>query len=1025
MSLRGRRPLASVLAALAVVVAALVAATGAGIAVRDSFRIGSAGALCTAQIRPGDPVLKSMFDRGYGITCRDAAAAVGSLYALRDVAADRLAALMESRPGKRTCEAAASTTIAGIGTVSTIACTGTETRVTYRGYAVTRGRTTFLAEGLGGYDSALRLGLRTLVADRPVQGTVEVATTDAGDPAAFARVQAGTLDPEAALAQAYERSNAGSFAESAEFFEALVERGAGTAAAAGRSGEYLIGQGIQQSNLGNFAAADRSFKAAEERGAASDPVAGRLLRNYRAIHQLNQRHAAAALAALDAPVAAVAGEGTDGGVSGGVISASLAEQINRQNEAMERLGGVDRRLRPAERAAILDGQAMQLRGIALRLRGRLPEALTSLEKAGRMLAAVRQGQVASASFMRSEGYAEMGLIAEARRDDAGAERDFTQALRILESDYPQSAGALAAKARLAAFLARRGQDERSLALYAQVVADSQRLPGSAASMRNLLAPYFALLASRANDDPAAAAAMFAAAQILVRPGVAQTQAVFARELSAGDDAAAALFRQSVTLSRDVARISGEVARLAADDPAPDTPAARALAAARARLATAEGEQTAVQSRLAEYPRYRVVAPAALELTALQAALTPGEAYYLLRTIGEDVYAMLITPKDARAAKVSTTAKALDADVATLRASVVKMENGVPQVYPFDLPLARRLYVELFARFGTALSGVRHLIVEPDGAMLQLPATILVTEQAGVDAYTARIARPKGDAFDFRGVAWLGRDRDVTTSVSPRSFVDVRAIAPSRGKMAYLGLGHNAVPNRTAQLLQASAPPPGECDWPLEVWEHPIQPTELVLASQIMGQGRSELLTDAAFTDTALKTRTDLNQYRTLHFATHGLVTAPRPQCAARPALVTSFGAAGSDGLLTFREIYDMKLDADLIVLSACDTAGMATIDATREAGITTGGNFALDGLVRAFVGAGARTVLASHWPIPDDYDATKRLMRAFFTVPPGTPIAAALRGGQRELMAEAQTSHPFYWAAFAVIGDGARPLAAR
>ena len=172
----------------------------------------------------------------------------------------------------------------------------------------------------------------------------------------------------------------------------------------------------------------------------------------------------------------------------------------------------------------------------------------------------------------------------------------------------------------------------------------------------------------------------------------------------------------------------------------------------------------------------------------------------------------------------------------------------------------------------------------------------------------------------------------------------------------------------------------------------------------------------------MKARADLANYRILHFATHGLVTAPRPECPARPALLTSFGDADSDGLLTFREIYDLKIDADVVILSACDTAGAATVAATREAGITTGGDFALDGLVRAFVGAGARAVLASHWPLPDDYGATKRLVAGMFEQPAGTPIAAALRAAQMPLMDAAQTSHPFYWSAFAVVGDGERPL---
>ena len=182
------------------------------------------------------------------------------------------------------------------------------------------------------------------------------------------------------------------------------------------------------------------------------------------------------------------------------------------------------------------------------------------------------------------------------------------------------------------------------------------------------------------------------------------------------------------------------------------------------------------------------------------------------------------------------------------------------------------------------------------------------------------------------------------------------------------------------------------------------------------------MTGASFSDTAIIGRRDLANYRILHFATHGLTGAPRPECPARPSLLTSFGGDGSDGLLSFGEIFDLSLDADLVILSACDTASGGGAAATAEAGLASGGDFALDGLVRAFVGAGGRMVIASHWPVPDDYNATQRLISGLFTAPPGTGTAAALRRAERALMDEADTSHPYYWAGFAVVGDGAAPV---
>ena len=71
------------------------------------------------------------------------------------------------------------------------------------------------------------------------------------------------------------------------------------------------------------------------------------------------------------------------------------------------------------------------------------------------------------------------------------------------------------------------------------------------------------------------------------------------------------------------------------------------------------------------------------------------------------------------------------------------------------------------------------------------------------------------------------------------------------------------------------------------------------------------------------------------------------------------------------------------------------------------------------VPAGGRSVIASHWPVPDDYDATKRLISGLFQAPAGTSTAAALRASQVALMDEPDTSHPYYWSGFAIIGDGA------
>ena len=510
---------------------------------------------------------------------------------------------------------------------------------------------------------------------------------------------------------------------------------------------------------------------------------------------------------------------------------------------------------------------------------------------------------------------------------------------------------------------------------------------------------------------------------MVRPGLAQTQAVLARELTGGTDEASRLFRQSVTLTRQVERARIELARLT--DLAKPTPEdAMRMRNLRSSLNQAQTEQVATQAALGSFPRYRAVSSEVITLPELQKILRPGEAYYRMTIVGEHIYAMLITPTSARAVKLSTTSKQLDEQVDSLRDTISTIENGQRMTYPFDVALSHQIYDELFVPFAAELPTVKQLLFEPDGPMLRLPPNLLVMDQASVDAYAKRAAAGGDAEFDFRGINWFGRDHDISTVVSPRSFAQLRSAPPSAGHKAYLGLGENTPPSASARgVIPASAD--RDCLLPMSSWTHPISARELQVASSIL-QGpdpnNAQIVTGDNFTDTGLEERKDLDDYRIIHFATHGVVTSRAAKCAAQPALLTSFGGEGSDGLLTFREIFDLRLDADLVVLSACDTAGKASAAATQQAGLATGGDVALDGLVRAFVGAGARLVIASHWPVPDDYNATQRLITGLFSAPPGTPTVTALRMSQRQLMDDINTSHPFYWSAFATVGDGEIPV---
>ena len=166
---------------------------------------------------------------------------------------------------------------------------------------------------------------------------------------------------------------------------------------------------------------------------------------------------------------------------------------------------------------------------------------------------------------------------------------------------------------------------------------------------------------------------------------------------------------------------------------------------------------------------------------------------------------------------------------------------------------------------------------------------------------------------------------------------------------------------------------------------------------------------------------DLSRFRVLAFATHGLI-AGDIKGLAEPALVMTppeVGSEQNDGLLTASEIALLDLDADWVILSACNTA----------AADGTPGGEGLSGLAKAFFFAGARALLVSHWSVASD--ATVKLttgMLGALAKDPAIGRAESLRRAMLALMADAEKpyyAHPMFWAPFVVVGEGGVATAER
>ncbi|MEP3226943.1 MAG: CHAT domain-containing tetratricopeptide repeat protein [Parasphingorhabdus sp.] len=1013
-----RSPFLALLPMLACATSSIAFAQGTPVILRDSFPIGSGdGTLCQVQDRSLENKAKaSIFDRSWAVVCRDSARPVGTVYAFRSPETDVMQRIAAQRQDAVTClETGSQERIEG---VDRKICKLSEEPVSYSIFEQQQGNVQYVAEGLTAYDSATLLALKSIVANKIVKGKIDVASTSIEDPFAFARVQALTLKPDQALAEGYRRNLSGNYAEAAAFFETLQQRTAGLDDQDINPEEYFINRALQKSNLGEFAEADELFQQA--RAVISGNVINqKLLRNFEGMHLLNQGRFDDAVERINLPVDASEDQ-KNALLKDLTITVAIATRLNGDDKTANLLGFNDElKLTAPERAEIIDAQALQLIGTAQRVKGDTKSAQQSLTTAYNQAIAVRDGRVTSITRLRTQILSELALIAEAEGEFANAEQLLRNALELVEIQYPETRAVNAAKAKLASYLLRQEKPEEARLLYREVVDNSLGQRAAITGIANQLAPYFELL----SDDPEAAEEFFKASQVLVRPGVAETQASLSRELSGGTDEAARLFRQSGNLDRSIERLRMRFTALGKVEQTAATNRRRADLAAE--IAELERSQQLTLVSLSQYPQYRAIASSAISLPELRDRMTGAEAYLRMAIVGDDIFMFYMDEGFATAYKASLGASELDQQVDTIRASISAFENGQYVTYPFDIESSRKLHKALLTPIADKLASKTHLIFEPDGAMLRLPINLLVADDQSVSEYLARVEQPDGDPFDYVGVQWLGTDTNVSTAVSARAFADARNAPSSKASRQYLGLGSNKPVGNETQIGGVRASSQGldaSCNWAIDEWNKPISDAELYQARSIIGQNGSEVLTGSAFSDDQILQKSDISEYRILHFATHGLVTAPRPSCPAKPALLTSFGGERSDGLLAFDEIFDLKLDADIVILSACDTAGKASIQATREAGVSSGGGTALDGLVRSFIGAGSRSVLASHWPAPDDFQATERLIGGLFTDGKGQSVATALRISQKKLMEDPITSHPYYWSGFAIIGDGSRPF---
>jgi CHAT domain-containing protein len=188
---------------------------------------------------------------------------------------------------------------------------------------------------------------------------------------------------------------------------------------------------------------------------------------------------------------------------------------------------------------------------------------------------------------------------------------------------------------------------------------------------------------------------------------------------------------------------------------------------------------------------------------------------------------------------------------------------------------------------------------------------------------------------------------------------------------------------------------------------PLVADEVRSVAEVAGQG-SVMLVGKDATEAAFKAQ-PLDRFRTLHLALHGIADIKIPD---RSALVLGNDSkAVEDGLLQTREINGLRLNAELVTLSACDT-GVGRLQ----------GQEGMANLVRAFLFAGSRSVVAALWDVDDTFTAS--LMKRFYAnLAAGEDVGRAMQRAKREIRERfGNDAVPYYWAPFTVVGEGSRRI---
>ena len=542
--------------------------------------------------------------------------------------------------------------------------------------------------------------------------------------------------------------------------------------------------------------------------------------------------------------------------------------------------------------------------------------------------------------------------------------------------------------------------------------------------RFVLQSYIQLLALTAPDKPKDAENIFQIADQLNASSVQQALSDAAVRAGVSLPGLSSIIRQEQDAKNEIATLTGYITGQSGEDNKKRN--SQIVDQMRARMRELEIARKAYKAQISKsYPEYfQLIQPKSPSTGDIAQQLKSDELFMSVLPMEEKTYLWAIDSEGVVHFHIANIGeKQTHAVVEVIRRTLDVADRG-DRAPTFDYADSYQLYQQLLSPFEAALVGKKHLVVTTSGALSKLPLAVLT--------------RAAYSGHDAAQAPWLVKDIAVSHVPTASGWLALKQLGKSPSShQALMAWGDPAFDLKQAvEVVQAPVAPfttvrsAATLRSPDLAPRNVLDPDTYVTYSKLpaLPETRDEVLELAKILDanpeddvilgaqatraSVLKSSASGQLWRkqVVVFATHGLLAGDLPNLN-QPALAMASTANASDSpLLTLEDVLSLKLNADWVVLSACNTAG-----ADGRAGE------ALTGLARGFFFAGSRSLLVTHWAVESE-SAMMITTKTFTAYKKHTTIrrAEALRQAMLATMAQPRFAHPAYWAPYALVGEGGR-----